>query len=186
MERNKLLHLAILVLGGSYTILLNGALSKSDVIQEIPSKVLTITIFCLAVPLLVFITAITKARLIRKYQIADRWEVLDSMISNMKGLVALSDSNAIEHKVVAGLRKNRYVSEDKAVFIGLSVFIYSPLITFFICLWYYFSRYCPVIIASCICCLHFFFSWWWLFRRPLLSGKGKKNASENSSKENTE
>lgn len=184
LERNKLLHLAILVLGGAYTVLLNAAFSKTGYFIRMPAATVTVGLLFLAVPLLVFITAITKARLIRKYQIADRWEVLDTMLSRRPDLISLSYESSLERKVVAGLRGTRYVVEDKAVFTALSIFIYFPLIACLLYFLLYTKNLVPLTITLILCWMHFRISWRWLFKHPLLSEKTKHSsnkASESSS-----
>lgn len=168
IERNKILHLMIIVFGGAYALLVNGLISNLDKLSQFTPIQIIIGSFCFSLPLLTFITSMVKARLIRKFQIADRWKTLYGMLESSKDLGLLKDEISLEAKVVQGLKGTKYLIEDKAVFIAMSVMTYFPLIAFLLYVFNKFHIVSSLIIGVFICVLHFFLSWLWLFRRRLL------------------
>lgn len=117
-ERDRLLHFAILLLGGVSVVVLQ----KSDMVHFLMSPA---AVF-LEIPLLIILTLMFWLRWKKLSQIADRWYVLYHLLRHYLGEARVK--HFLEHIVVDSFRTRRYVRKDFAMNLCLCFPIYVIMI----------------------------------------------------------
>lgn len=117
-ERNKLFNYAILATS-AFTL----AIAQIEKSTEFLTKK---GAFAFYIPLLILISSIVATRQMKLRQISDRWLTIYEII--LKRNIA-KDWKSLEEIVVEGLKGKRYILEDLLLHFGLSIIVYSLMLT---------------------------------------------------------
>ena len=152
-ERNKLLHYALIAAGAS-------AIGLAQ-IERSTDFLLSPWALALYLPLLLLISGIVAARRMKLQQIFDRWITLYSILQARK---LAKQWTPVEETVIHGFRSRRYLYEDFALHLGLSVMVYGLMIATMIRLISDQQSLWPLLVTAPVL-LHSVFTTLWLLRR---------------------